>query len=152
MVAKEPEANMGTLRPDQPLPAAMKQRAREMQTAPTPAERQFWWWLRHNRLGVRIRRQHVIGPAIADFFCTEAGLVIELDGGIHARQQAADGGRDAWMRAQGLDVIRLSNEEVVEAPAAALERVEAVLSWRLGERSLLHPQPLSQRERGVEKG
>ena len=58
------------------LPASIA-RARQMRKAPTLAERKLWVALRRRRLGgYRFRRQHPIGPFIADFVCLEAGLII----------------------------------------------------------------------------
>ena len=80
-----------------------------------PAERRLWRGLRNRRLGgFRFRRQHTIGPYIADFACIEAHLVVELDGDQHGRGEAParDGVRDAYMEGAGWRVERFWNEEV----------------------------------------
>jgi hypothetical protein len=41
----------------------------------------MWSRLRNHGLGVKFRRQHPIGPYMVDFFCREAGLVVEVDPG-----------------------------------------------------------------------
>ncbi|MEQ8179985.1 MAG: DUF559 domain-containing protein, partial [Amphiplicatus sp.] len=49
-----------------------------------PAEKRLWSFIRRQQLGgFKFRRQHTIGPYVADFACAEAKLVIELDGGQH---------------------------------------------------------------------
>ena len=57
-------------------------RAKEMRREMTPAERKLWESLRSNRLGgFHFRRQQIIGPYFADFYCHEAGLIIEIGWG-----------------------------------------------------------------------
>jgi very-short-patch-repair endonuclease len=96
----------------------------------TETEKIFWDALRNRRLGgVKFRRQHPIGAYIADFFCAEAGLVIELDGGIHqqADQEQRDRLRDEAMQAHNLRVMRFTNEEVLKGQAAVLEQIQRAL-------------------------
>jgi very-short-patch-repair endonuclease len=58
--------------------------AKELRANATEMERKLWTVLRRKQLsGVRFRRQQPIGPYIADFFCSSAKLVIELDGDQH---------------------------------------------------------------------
>ena len=54
------------------------------------------------------------GPAIVDFFCPALRLVIEVDGGIHQDpdQAAHDAARDALLSADGITILRVSNNEV----------------------------------------
>ena len=62
----------------------LKPRARTMRHEPTRAERVLWELLKARRCGgYKFRRQHSIGPYIADFYCKAAKLVVELDGSIH---------------------------------------------------------------------
>jgi very-short-patch-repair endonuclease len=60
--------------------------ARALRRDSTDAERKMWRLLRDRRLdGVEFRRQVPIGPFIADFVSIEHGLVLQLDGGQHAK-------------------------------------------------------------------
>jgi very-short-patch-repair endonuclease len=71
--------------------------------------------LRRGQLdGLKFRRQHPIGPYIADFYCHASQLVIELDGLVHEQteQQAYDRNRDDWMMEYGLKVLRFANTDV----------------------------------------
>jgi len=80
-----------------------------MRRALTPPEVMLWSRLRVRQPGApRIRRQHPIGPYIADFYCAEARMVIEVDGWGHnmGDQPERDVRRDAWMAAQDLSVLR----------------------------------------------
>ncbi len=89
----------------------------------TDAERALWWRLRYRQVdGCRFRRQHPIGPYIADFACLELTLVVELDGGQHA-DAATDRVRDAWLRRHGWDVMRFWNHDVLQQPVAVAEAV-----------------------------
>src|SRR5229473_2581234 len=81
-------------------------RARELRITMTDAERRLWSALRGRRLrGFKFRRQHRLGPFIADFVCVEHRLVIEADGGQHA-ESAVDARRTAWLEARGWRVLR----------------------------------------------
>ena len=75
--------------------------------------------------GAAFRRQHPIGPYIADFCCSKAKLVIEVDGGIHEDEDrmARDAHREAYIRERGYRVLRLTNREVLADPDAAAARV-----------------------------
>ena len=63
---------------------------------------------------VRFRRQKVLGRYIADFYCAELKLVIELDGSQHyeASGQAADAIRTGYLREYGIKVIRIPNNYI----------------------------------------
>jgi adenine-specific DNA-methyltransferase len=91
--------------------------AREMRRAPTDAERILWSMLRARKLGgLRFRRQQPIGPFIADFYCSAAKLVIELDGGQHgdAARLEYDARRTNWLEQSGFKVLRVWNWELFE--------------------------------------
>ncbi|KPD30326.1 hypothetical protein AN920_07670 [Pseudomonas paraeruginosa] len=63
----------------------------------TEAERALWLCLHGQRLlGLKFRRQNILGPYIVDFRCHERMLVIALDGGQH-EDSPADRLRDAWL-------------------------------------------------------
>jgi very-short-patch-repair endonuclease len=95
----------------------------------TPAERALWQRLRANRLaGWHFRRQQVISGFIVDFYCHQAALVIEVDGGIHASQPEADAAREAVLRGRGLRVLRLTTADVLRQMPAVLERILAALA------------------------
>jgi very-short-patch-repair endonuclease len=61
--------------------------ARDIRHNATQAEEGLWVALRGRRLaGLKFRRQEVIGPFIADFYCASARLIVEVDGDIHDDQ------------------------------------------------------------------
>jgi very-short-patch-repair endonuclease len=92
----------------------------------TPEERILWRLLRARRLnGMHFRRQQVIDGFIVDFYCHAAGLVVEIDGGIHAEQQEYDAERDRVLSARGLRILRVTNEDVRRDAATVLRRIAA---------------------------
>jgi len=93
----------------------IRQRTRELRKSSTPAEQKLWQALRNRNLDdYKFRRQHPIGPYIADFFCAEVGLVVEVDGSGHLDQIAYDQDRTAWLEGQGYHVIRFWNDDVLD--------------------------------------
>jgi len=101
-----------------------RQRAKKLRRAMTPPERMVWRKLQQIR-GWHFRRQAPVGPYIADFVCFRKKLVVELDGETHAGASAAarDKRRDAWFRAQGFQVFRVSNRDVMEDIEAVIETI-----------------------------
>lgn len=96
-----------------PKNPAMTQRARELRREMTPQERHLWYdFLRD--YPVRFRRQRVIESFVADFYCSLALLVIEIDGSQHftPQGQAYDLERSAIFETYGIYVLRFSNHEV----------------------------------------
>ena len=91
-----------------------RDRARRMRREDTDAEARLWNALRDRRLGGwRWKRQVPRGHYIVDFYCFDAGLVVEVDGGQHADQIAYDARRTTWLVTQGYRVIRFWNSEVL---------------------------------------
>ena len=86
--------------------------AKEMRSDPTLGERILWDELRARRLGVKVRRQHPVGPFIPDFVCFSHRLVIEVDGDSHEDPER-DARRDQWFRDNGWRVLRFTDDEVI---------------------------------------
>ena len=111
---------------------AKMRRARELRREMTEEEGMLWQHLRGNRLqGFHFRRQQVIDGFIADFYCHAAGLVVEVDGGVHRDQREYDSARDRVLRAQGLRILRIKNGEVRGDLRGVLERILKCLSRSL---------------------
>ncbi len=110
------------------IPEAFVQRVRQLRQQQTPAEKFLWELLRDRRfLDAKFRRQHTLGPYIADFYCHQAHLVIELDGSIHQTQTLRDQDRDEWMQANGLTVLRFPNDAVYQKTAEMLNAIAEVI-------------------------
>jgi very-short-patch-repair endonuclease len=92
---------------------------------PTEAEEFLWKQISVNKFGVRFKRQHPILYFIADFFCHQSKLVIEVDGGYHKipSQYEYDCNRDSELKELGLKVIRFTNEEVLFDIENVLKRI-----------------------------
>ena len=115
--------------------------ARSLRLHQTDAESLLWLLLRNGRLGFKFRRQHPVGRLILDFYCHEAHLAVELDGGQHNDDDAAlrDKHRTAELELMGIKIIRFWNDEVLISTEAVLERIYQELIDRAGP----HPCPSS---------
>src|SRR3990167_1991457 len=85
---------------------------KELRKNLTPQELKLWFYLKSSKLGVKFRRQHGVGPYIADFYCKEKNLIIELDGATHKDTKEYDNERNEYMKTLGLKVIRFWNSEI----------------------------------------
>ncbi len=82
----------------------------------------MWFLVRGRRLkGFKFRRQHPIGPYVADFCCKKPRLVVELDGSQHLRQGEEDAKRTEFLEAWGYQVLRFWNNDVLSNTDAVLE-------------------------------
>jgi len=111
--------------------SGQKALARELRKNQTAAEELLWRLLRNRRLlGFKFRRQHQFGDYIADFYCCEANLVIECDGAAQSRNEDwnHDQERDAYMTSQGLRILHLSNERVLNDAASVIHEICQILS------------------------
>lgn len=93
----------------------LKDRSRELRKNMTRQEKHLWYdFLRD--YPVKIYRQRSIDCFIADFYCSRAHLVIEIDGSQHYTDEAAvyDNERTKKLEQYGLKVIRFSNCDIDE--------------------------------------
>ena len=93
---------------------SLKANAQSLRKSMTKEEAHLWYQFLC-RYPLRFRRQYVIGNYIADFYCHQARLVVELDGSQHysPEEQAYDKKRTAYLESQGLLVLRFSNLDVM---------------------------------------
>jgi len=102
----------------------LKTLARNLRSHLTEAEQKIWRHLRRDQLGVRFYRQRPFGQYILDFYAPKARLVIELDGSQHKDDPTVrkkDQMRDAWLRSQGLKVLRFDDRQVLTETQAVME-------------------------------
>jgi len=92
------------------------ERSRQLRKNSNIAEKILWGALRKNRFGIKFRRQHPIGPYIADFYSRDINMVIEVDGEYHFTPEmiAYDKVRDEFMKSLGLAVIRVKVSEIFQ--------------------------------------
>jgi leucyl-tRNA synthetase len=111
----------------------------EMRREPTFAEAMLWEELRKEKLGVRFRRQHLVGKYIADFVCLEKKLIVEVDGEYHntPEQQALDAERTLELEQKYFfKVIRFTNDEVKHHISIVLNKIKETLDSRQSYRSV----------------
>ncbi len=102
--------------------------ARSQRRPLTDAEGLLWHYLRRRQLGGhKFRRQHPVGPFVADFACLAGRVVIELDGGQHTDQLAYDRARDEYFRERGFHVLRFWNDDVMRRMDAVLDAIAVAL-------------------------
>lgn len=112
-------------------------RARVLRNNASPIEKKLWEVLSRQAKvnGVRFRRQHPVHPYVVDFACLSVHVLVEIDGNSHDMRQAYDAQRDAYLRGQGYDVLRFSNENVkmnVEGVVATILDFVELKSKKLG--------------------
>jgi leucyl-tRNA synthetase len=104
--------------------------ARDLRKNPTSSEDLLWTVLRRrNLLGYKFLRQHPIFYSIrnrwveffiADFYCSELKLIIEVDGKIHELTKEYDFDRDSRLLNKGIFVVRIKNEELEDMNSVIL--------------------------------
>ena len=89
----------------------------------------LWNYLKADGLGVRFKRQHIIGDYIADFACISSKLIIELDGRHHQlpQQITNDNLRTEWLESRGYKFLRFTNEELFKGIDNVLDKIREYL-------------------------
>ena len=110
----------------------MKEIARKLRRNQTPQEKIMWEQLRNRRLdGKKFIRQYVINYIldgkerffVADFYCAEKKLVVEIDGAYHDDRKEYDSFRDSIIKEKGMRVVRFTNTEVENNLQDVLEKI-----------------------------
>ncbi|HYM93362.1 MAG TPA: endonuclease domain-containing protein [Chitinophagaceae bacterium] len=106
---------------------------KDLRQTSTKAEEVLWQHLRNKKLnGLKFRRQHPLDNFIADFYCNEKKLVIELDGGIHDEKEIRqyDEARTYDLKEFDITVIRFRNEEVLNDIKYVIEKIKRISESR----------------------
>jgi len=109
-----------------PVPLPLLQAARSLRGAMTDAEQLLWYCLRRKQLGgFRFRRQHPFERFVLYFYCCEAKLAIELDGGQHNEPtiKVRDQERTELLACHDIQVLRFWNNEVFTNPDGVLQKI-----------------------------
>ncbi len=117
------------VRRDPAIEEKLKTYARELRAQATDAETKLWSILRDRRFfDYKFRRQHPVAGYILDFYCAEAKLVIELDGGQHQQAGAYDQQRTEMLKQHGIQVLRFWNNEFLQNTEGVLEAIALALN------------------------
>ena len=109
---------------------------RELRTNSTEAERILWDVVRNKKLeGKKFNRQYpfyhdITGKEtfiIADFYCHQEKLIIELDGNYHQYRLKADEERTSILNYLGLRVIRFRNEDIINDLSGVIIKIQQEL-------------------------
>ncbi|MCL1823923.1 MAG: DUF559 domain-containing protein [Oscillospiraceae bacterium] len=96
-----------------PFNQDLRERARELRKAGNLCEVIMWKQFHKKKFkGYDFDRQKIIGNYIADFYCVDCGVVIEIDGKSHDNRDIYDGDRNSYMKNLGLTVIRIQAYDV----------------------------------------
>ena len=109
----------------------MKELARANRQRSSPAAKTLWEHLRNRQLdNTKFVRERIFWRYIADFYCSSAKLIVEVDGEVHDSPDAVeyDGIRDRWFEAQGYRVLRFRNETVLADLPKVLEAIRETLT------------------------
>jgi very-short-patch-repair endonuclease len=107
-------------------------RANELRKKMTGTEELLWERLKGKQVcGKRFRRQHPIDIFIADFYCHDARLVIEIDGEIHKQQIEYDDRRTAEMEKYYIKVMRFKNQDIENKIDKVLISIENEVRTRI---------------------
>jgi very-short-patch-repair endonuclease len=101
--------------------------SRKLRSSPTDAERLLWRHLRMRQMTeFKFRRQYPVGKYVVDFVCIKKRLAIEIDGGQHAERTTSDTQRTKSLEAEGYQILRFWNNDVLQN----IEGVKAEI-WRV---------------------
>jgi len=103
--------------------------SRSLRQHQTDAEKLLWTRLRNKQIGVKFRRQQLLGPYIVDFVSFDKMLIIEINGGQHNKPSAMikDAERTIWLQKNGYRVIRFWSNEVLANIEGVLTRIYELL-------------------------
>ncbi len=113
-------------------PSALK-RARQQRRQMSLPEVLLWKELKQRPGNYKFRKLHPIGEIVVDFYCDRAKLVIEVDGISHdmGDQPQADIRRDRWLNGQGIEVLRIPADEVLDDLDPVVRHITAVATRRI---------------------
>ncbi len=129
----------------------LKEYGRENRKHATEAEDKLWQLLRNNQVGVKVRRQHTIQGYIVDFALLEINLAIEVDGEYHntKEQELFDDARTKYLHEFKIEVLRFTNEEVLNNTASVITKIKVVIEERKQQRQSEGLLPLLHEEKGL---
>ena len=106
----------------------LEQNRKDLRKQMTKSETLLWTRLRGKQSGFRFRRQHSIGSFIADFYCANRNLVIEIDGITHDDKKAIirDNIKEKFLNQKGITILRFNDQEILQNIDEVIEGI-----WRI---------------------
>lgn len=109
----------------------LKDKATELRSNPTAAERKMWNILRMNFKQYAFTRQKPLDYFIVDFFCNRLSLIIEVDGEVHDFQKERDAERDTiFLMKYGLKTLRFKNGFVMNDTQGVIKALEQNVGFK----------------------
>ncbi|RZL69838.1 MAG: imidazole glycerol phosphate synthase subunit HisF [Pedobacter sp.] len=107
--------------------------AKALRNRVTESESLLWGYLSSKQLGVKFRRQHPISLYIADFYCHQIKLIIEIDGSIHNKPEILinDTERQKNLEQLGIKIIRFTNNELHSSLNSVLDKIKQTIQERI---------------------
>ena len=92
-------------------------KARDLRDKLSLPEVLLWRLLKGSPDGVHFRSQHPVGSYVLDFYCAKTKIAFEIDGIAHdmGDRPERDEQRDALLREQGIEVVRIPAAEVLRS-------------------------------------
>jgi very-short-patch-repair endonuclease len=102
---------------------------KQLRNNPTLAEARLWYFLRGGHVGAKFRRQYGVGNYVLDFYSPELRLAIEVDGDSHFSVEGRnhDSERTEFLVKRGIQVVRFTNREVLEACDGVVEVIRGMV-------------------------
>ena len=119
---EEPTGHGGVVRKQKINPEKLEI-AREFRKNPTESEDAVWQMLRNRQIkNLKWRRQQVIDGFVADFYCAELNVVLEIDGLVHDNEEVKENDeyRTSVVESKGIKTYRLKNEDCDKQHLVAL--------------------------------
>lgn len=109
---------------------AIFENAKSLRLNQTESEKKMWEYLKLKPLGYKFRRQHPLRTFVADFYCHQVQLIIEIDGDIHSDEEVAKSDiiRQDILESEGIKFLRFTNNEVEQKFEEIKSRIETWLS------------------------
>ncbi len=112
-----------------PYNPSLTKLARELRNHGTMTEAMMWKVIKNGQTGYTFTRQKPILNFIADFYCHELNVVVEIDGATHLDDQTHlnDCERDRQMQSIGIHVVRILDTDVRRNPTASAQYIFSAL-------------------------
>ena len=101
-----------------------KETRKDLRRNQTKEEEILWFYLRNQKMNFKFKRQASIGPFIADFYCREKLLAVELDGGQHLQNKEYDKERETFFKKNNIKTLRFWNNEINNNINSVLQKIE----------------------------